>query len=133
MLNASSIVDDLNTVRDLVEEARTSSDAGSRESALRRAHAAVSKTERDFSALSQEPIETDRREFHEAARSWRTRMVTISQSDLYGLYFGLLAMLIAVTVLDHTFLLVATPLATVIVATAIKAHIKMRAFYSVRE
>ena len=131
MLNALSIIDNLNTVRDLVEEARTSSDPNGRNSALRRAHAAISKTERDFYALSQASAETNEQEFHETARSWRTRKVSISQFDLYGLYFGLFTLLVAVSALDHTFLFVAAPLAVVVVATAIKVHIKVRAFYGV--
>lgn len=89
MVDGTAVVSSLETVRDLVEEARIATDAESQQSSLRRAHAAVSKAERDYYALTAH--------LRKAASpgSWRQRRVTMSELNFYVLLTALLALLAA--------------------------------------
>ena len=124
MVDGTEIVSSLATVRDFVEEARIATDAESQQSSLRRAHAAVSKTERGYYALAEHlrhPVDPG---------SWRQRKVTMNEFNFYVLLAGLLALLATLAFTNHFFAVPCAFWAVWIIVSGVRTRSSVKKAYA---
>ena len=129
MPTGTTINDDLNAVRDFVEEARTSSDEDARERALRQADAAILQARRDIDSLLTTYLITRFGGNRADAKSWRTRKISISEFSFYLVNSSILALMMVATGYDHKLAYLSVPVACVLVVNCVLARAAIRKHY----